>query len=360
MYNIFKGQIVPEEENARQIIDSNERMEKIIEARQEELARLAEERRQQQIEEFLMTLEADDEGKPIIPTDEEGNPLLPVDDEGNQLLYLHSDGYLAEEPEPEPEPEPELEAIEEETPPEPEEPPINREEMLAEIQKEGDEILAKARAEAEELTAQMKAEAEEAKSQAEAMKAEVEEQKEQAIAEGRQAGHDEGYQSGYEEGASKAEEEFAARVSEIEAEYAGKAEELESENRRVMAEYREKEEGIEQQVVDVFCDIIDKMFKIEFSDKKEIMLHLVDNVITNTPGSKEYLIRINDKNFDIINDNRADLIDKIGTGVELDIVKDPLLGEEECQIETDGGVYDCGLDVQLSNLLKDLKALSLV
>ncbi len=360
MYNIFKGQIVPESESARQIIDSNERMEKIIEEHQAELARLAEERRQQLIDDYLMTLEADEEGKPIIPTDEEGNPILPVDDEGNQLLYLHSDGFLAEEPEPEPEPEPEEPEVEEVPEPEPEEPPINREEILAEIQKEGDEILAQARAEAEELTAQMKAEAEEAKSQAEAMKAEAEELKAQAIEEGRQAGHDEGYQSGYEEGSSKAEAEFAARVSEMEAEYATKAEALESENRRVIAEYKEKESDIEHQVVDVFCDIIDKVFKIEFSDKKEIMLHLVDNVITNTPGSKEYLIRINDKNFDIINDNRAALVDKIGSGVELDIVKDPLLGEEECQIETDGGVYDCGMDVQLSNLLKDLKALSLV
>lgn len=359
MYNVLKGQVVPEEENARQIIDSNERMQKIIEAQMEELRKQAEERRQQTINDYLNSLEGDEEGKPIIPTDEEGNGIFPFDEEGNQLLYLHSDGYLYEEEEVIPE-EPEEEEPEPEPEPEPEEPPINREEILAEIQREGDEILARAKAEAEEIIANANEAAEQSRAELEELKAEAERQKEQAIEEGRTAGHKEGYDQGYEEASGRAEAEFADRVSELEADFAGRKEEIEAGLRSAEADLRSKEEQMERDMAEIFCDIIDKVFKIEFSGKKDIILHLVDNVITNTPGSKEYMIRVNDSNYGIINENREALIEKVGSGVSLDIIKDPLMGVDECMIETDGGVYDCGMDVQLENLLADLRALSLV
>ena len=339
-------------------------MDQIFEAHRAELERQAMLRRRQAIEDFFDNLEFNDEGKPVINFDDEGNPILPLDEDGNPLLYLHSDGMLREEEEEiieEVEEEPE----EEEQPPEPEEPPINREEILAEIQKEGDEILANAKAEADKILEEANAELERLKEeiQSQAMQ-EAEELKEQAREEGRASGQEEGYQSGFEQGqeeaARKVEEENDARIAEIEADYNNKVAQLAQENERDREDFRQKEETMERQMADVFCDIIDKVFAIEFSDKKEIILHLVDNVITNTPGSKEYLIRVNDANFDIVHENKASLIEKIGSGVELDIIKDPLLSVEECQIETDGGVYDCGMDIQFSNLIKDLRALSLV
>ena len=360
MYSVLKGQMVPTDENARQIIDSNERMQQIIEAQMEELRKQAEQRRQQTIMDYLNSLEGDEEGKPIIPRDEEGNEIFPFDEEGNQLLYLHSDGFLYDEEEEIIE-EPEEEEIEEPEPePEPEEPPINREEILAEIQKEGDEILARANAEAEDIINKANESAQAMQAEVEELKAETERLKEQAIEEARTAGHDEGYNAGYEEAAAKAQAEYADKVSELEADFAGRKEEIETQLKQAEETYRAGEEDMEQNMADIFCDIIDKVFKIEFSGKKEIILHLVDNVITNTPGSKEYMIRVNESNYGIINEHRQELIEKVGTGVALDIIKDPLMGGDECMIETDGGVYDCGMDTQLSNLLADLKALSLV
>ena len=42
----------------------------------------------------------------------------------------------------------------------------------------------------------------------------------------------------------------------------------------------------------------------------------------------------------------------------LEIVKDATLERNQCLIETDGGIFDCSLDVQLENLIMDVKALS--
>lgn len=319
MYNVLKGQVIAADDSSRQVIDSNERMEKIIEMQLKEMERLAEERRQKKIEDYVNSLEPDEEGRPIIPTDEEGNYLLPLDEDGTPLLYLHSDGFLSEEPEPEIEEDEEEQEAEEVV----EEPPINREEILAEIQKETDEILRKANEEAEQIIAQATAQAEEKAAEAQELLVKAEEEKEKAIEEGRNAGHSEGYDKGYQEAKAKADDELSARLSELEADFSQKTKACEEEKQQVRDEYAAKEQDMERQMADVFCDIIDKVFHIEFSDKKEILLHLVDNVISNTAGSKEYLIRINDKNFDLINENRAALVDKVGGNVSLDIVKDP-------------------------------------
>ena len=37
---------------------------------------------------------------------------------------------------------------------------------------------------------------------------------------------------------------------------------------------------------------------------------------------------------------------------------DDSVSQGQCTIDTDEGLFDCGLDVQLTNLVRDLKALS--
>ena len=41
----------------------------------------------------------------------------------------------------------------------------------------------------------------------------------------------------------------------------------------------------------------------------------------------------------------------------LEIVPDYTLNENACTIETDAGIFDCGVDVQLDNLMKDINCL---
>ena len=89
-----------------------------------------------------------------------------------------------------------------------------------------------------------------------------------------------------------------------------------------------------------------------------ILLHLVDNCLLNIENSKEFLIKVNDEGYSFLQENKALLQEKVGSDVVLDIVRDPVLPEGGCIIETDGGVFDCGLDTQMRNLIKDLRSLS--
>jgi flagellar assembly protein FliH len=44
--------------------------------------------------------------------------------------------------------------------------------------------------------------------------------------------------------------------------------------------------------------------------------------------------------------------------INLNIVEDSDLAKNQCIIETDGGVFDCSLDIQLEQLIKEIKLLS--
>ena len=45
--------------------------------------------------------------------------------------------------------------------------------------------------------------------------------------------------------------------------------------------------------------------------------------------------------------------------MHVEIMADAALQERQCMIETDSGVFDCGIDIQLENMIKSLKSLSL-
>ena len=49
---------------------------------------------------------------------------------------------------------------------------------------------------------------------------------------------------------------------------------------------------------------------------------------------------------------------KVGAEVGLDIIADPLLNDSQCIIETDGGIFDCSIDTELDNLIREIRALS--
>jgi flagellar assembly protein FliH len=156
-------------------------------------------------------------------------------------------------------------------------------------------------------------------------------------------GHKEGYQQGYQESLQKqmAWEEESARQREA-----------------LQQEYEEKQQSLEHDLVDVICQVVEKVFMIQFGDKKELILHGVDSVLTNVEGSHSFFIRVNEKNAEYLRENKDHIQAKVGQDVALDIVLDPVLDDTHCMIETDGGLFDCSMDVQMNNLIKDIKSLS--
>ena len=194
-----------------------------------------------------------------------------------------------------------------------------------------------AKEEAERILSEAKAKADAILNDAQTQKAEL---LEQAKEEGRTRGYDEGKAK-----ADAEEQEMQRHLQQLE----------ESLN----TDYRNKLQHMEQQVVEVVVHVFEKVFHIQFDDKTEFLLSLVSDAIMGIEGSKDFRIRVAEVNFEFMENHRHELEERVGEDISLEMIADPMLEENQCMIETDSGIFNCSLGVQLENLIKDLKSLSI-
>ena len=90
--------------------------------------------------------------------------------------------------------------------------------------------------------------------------------------------------SGYAEGMQSANQEAEAMKAQLVASF-------EEEKQSIIAEYRRKEEQLEPELVDVILRIFADITKCVSVDKKDMILHLVNNVMTGGEASRNFIIR---------------------------------------------------------------------
>ncbi len=203
------------------------------------------------------------------------------------------------------------------------------------------EILQKAKDEAEMLLRKAREESESALTKAK-------EQAQQIMSQAKKDGHQEGYEQG-----------FAQMKGELEEEYEKRREELEQFKLKLQEDYNREMHDLEPKLLDVIVSVVEKVFHIQFGDKKEILLYLIGNTIANIEGCKAFRIRIAEEQKVFLDTHKEEILDRIGHDMSIELVPDVSLDGTQCVIETDTGVFDCSLGVQLENLIKDLRALSL-
>ena len=138
---------------------------------------------------------------------------------------------------------------------------------------------------------------------------------------------------------------------------------------------------MEPELVDVILKVFEKVTKVISMDKKDMILNLVDSVLNNSEFSRNYIIRVSKEDAPFLRDNREKITNNLNRDVN--IVKDEInnsglnaivLGSgdrvikqypkknteliKSKRIDTDLGIYDCSLDIQLENLIRDIKILS--
>ena len=197
---------------------------------------------------------------------------------------------------------------------------------VAEAKKEAEKILAEAHAQAETILNQADQEAENIRENAK--------------------------NTGYQEGRQSLESELAAQREQLQNEYQRKQETLQD-------EFREKQKNMEKDLVDVILEVFNKVFHIQFDNKKHILMYLIDDAILNIEGDKKFRIKVANSNVMFLENHKEEILERVGAGIEIEIVADSSMDGNSCVIETDSGVFDCSLGVQLENLIKDIKSLCL-
>ena len=158
-------------------------------------------------------------------------------------------------------------------------------------------------------------------------------------------------QQGYQDGKADLNRELEEMRGRLEDSYEKKA-------RKIEQEYRIRQENMERDLVDVIVKVFNRVFHIQFDDKKELLIHLVDNAIRNIEGEKQFRIKVAESSVLFLENHKEEILDRVGHDIELEFVADSEMDGNDCIIETDSGVFECSLGTQLENLLKDIRSLS--
>jgi flagellar assembly protein FliH len=115
---------------------------------------------------------------------------------------------------------------------------------------------------------------------------------------------------------------------------------------------------LEPAFANIVAACIVKITGIIVEEKQEIIQYLIHNAITDSEVSKSFVIRVSKGDYDYVLSRKDDIQNLVSSDVIIEIALDKELSKNQCLIETDSRIIDCSLDVQLSNLVQDIKLLS--
>ena len=196
----------------------------------------------------------------------------------------------------------------------------------------------------EAMQAEMDLKIQQAQEQADMIIQNAQQQADAIMQDAKQRGHDEGYQAGYQEGAMAAQ---------------ALKDEIDQQRGDLEKEYQQIVDELEPEMVDVLTQIYEHVFNIELREDKGIILHLLKTTLSRIEPGKDLIVHVSSDDYDDIMDEKETLNACVTSpNTTMEIIEDPLLKENECMIESDSGVFDCSLGVELSEISRKLKLLS--
>lgn len=127
---------------------------------------------------------------------------------------------------------------------------------------------------------------------------------------------------------------------------------------QLKAEYDDLKASMEPELVDVILEVFSNVTHAIAEDNKEIVLSLVNHVLQDANISNEFVIKVSKDDYSFMAQNQGKLYCAMNKDIQVDIIEDSKLSKGQCLIQADSGVYDCSLDIQLENLIKEIKILS--
>lgn len=211
------------------------------------------------------------------------------------------------------------------------------EESLEHVSEEAQRILEQAAVDAQVKITDAQVQAEQIRKEA---RQQAEEERIQVLEQAKLQGYDEGYANAQAE-AERLRQEYALKEQQLEAHYQQMIDEL------------------EPQFIDAVTDIYEHIFGIGLEDQKEVLAHLISNTIRKVEGSHSFIIHVSKEDYPFVSMQKKQLMAGAAAGNStVEVVEDITMGQSECTIETDGGIFDCGLGTQLSELKKKLMLLA--
>lgn len=203
---------------------------------------------------------------------------------------------------------------------------------LEDAQKQVDQMLADARAQVDAA----RQEADNIRAQAQTDAANI-----------RENARQEGTQQGYQDGIAQADQETNQRMAQLEQ----KEKDLES-------AYETKIQELEPQFIDTLTGIYEHIFHVELQGYRDILSYLITNTMCKIEGNRSFFIHVSKEDYPFVSMQKKQITASVASGSSVEVVEDLTLSKNQCLIETEDGIFDCGVSTQLTELSNRLKLLS--
>ncbi len=160
----------------------------------------------------------------------------------------------------------------------------------------------------------------------------------------RSSAHDEGFQEGMAAGKQKMEQESSALSNQ-----------LQDEINQHEKEYNQIIDEIEPKYVDVVISLVNKITGVLLEDRSDVILYLIKNSVKNLDKATHYKIRTSSEDSYLIDSHKNEIREIIPEEASVEFLEEKNLGSNECIIETDTQMVDCGILTQLKNLEETLR-----
>lgn len=189
---------------------------------------------------------------------------------------------------------------------------------------------------AEELIAEAQQEIERMQREAEAA---LQAEREEVLRDAR----NQGYQEGLEKGRKEAE---------------SLKQQLLQKEKQLEKDYEERLNALEPEMISALTDVYEHIFQVELSSYRQIITTLISNALHQIEGGRNYIIHISPADYPYVSLQKAQITANCPASTNMEFAEDATLRQNECLIETENGIFDCGLGTQLEELKRKLRLLS--
>ena len=154
-------------------------------------------------------------------------------------------------------------------------------------------------------------------------------------------------QEGYQQGLAQAQDEYASRMQE-----------LDMREQELLQNYDALCAELEPRFISAITSIYERIFNVELGQYEPILAQLIAGAMRHVESSKSYIVHVSREDYADISDTQRALLEEAAPGCQIDIIEDVGLNRNQCMLETENGIFDCGLDTQLTELRNKLMILS--
>ena len=161
----------------------------------------------------------------------------------------------------------------------------------------------------------------------------------------------EGYEKGLQDGSMEAMKRTDAYMENMQKEQ----EALMQRNQEIL---EDNISDAQDKLVNLSCALIEKLTGILVDQYRPVMMHVINNALNDAEASKHITIKVGEENFTYIQDNYDRLSGAANPNINIELYSDSKLNKRQCIIESENGIIDLSMDIQVRNLITAIKMLS--